>query len=55
MSVLAGRAGRVLLPTARNILAAGSAARDVVDELHRGLRGTIRLGVNRTGRRLVAR
>jgi DNA-binding transcriptional LysR family regulator len=38
-------AGRVLLPEARRTLAAAAAARDAIDELRGGLRGTVRLGV----------
>lgn len=38
-------AGSVLLPAAREALAAAGAARDAVDELRGGLRGTVRLGV----------
>ncbi len=38
-------AGRVLLPEARRTLAAAAAARDAIDQLHGGLRGTVRLGV----------
>jgi DNA-binding transcriptional LysR family regulator len=38
-------AGRALLPEARRTLAAAAAARDAVDELRGGLRGTVRLGM----------
>jgi DNA-binding transcriptional LysR family regulator len=38
-------AGHVLLPVARNALAAAAAARDAIDDLRGGLRGTVRLGV----------
>jgi DNA-binding transcriptional LysR family regulator len=38
-------AGELLLPEARNTLYAASTAHEVIDELHGGLRGTIRLGV----------
>src|SRR4051794_14371497 len=51
-------AGRALLPEARRTLAAAAAARDAVDQLRGGLRGTVRLGVMLAagqGRRGVAR
>jgi DNA-binding transcriptional LysR family regulator len=38
-------AGRLLLPEARRTLAAAAAARDVIDQAHGGLRGTVRLGI----------
>jgi DNA-binding transcriptional LysR family regulator len=38
-------AGRKLLPAARRTLAAAEAARDAVDELRGGLRGTVRIGL----------
>ncbi|MFI6763054.1 LysR family transcriptional regulator [Micromonospora sp. NPDC050417] len=38
-------AGRLLLPEARRTLAAAAAAREVVDQLRGGLRGTVRLGM----------
>jgi DNA-binding transcriptional LysR family regulator len=38
-------AGRALLPEARRTLAAAAAARDAVDQLRGGLRGTVRLGM----------
>lgn len=38
-------AGTVLLPEARATLAAAAAARDAIDELRGGLRGTVRLGI----------
>ena len=38
-------AGRGLLPAARKTLAAAEAARDTVDELRGGLRGTVRVGL----------
>lgn len=38
-------AGRILLPAARKTLAAAEAARDAVDELRGGLRGTVQLGL----------
>ena len=38
-------AGRAFLPEARRTLAAAAAARDAVDQLRGGLRGTVRLGM----------
>jgi DNA-binding transcriptional LysR family regulator len=38
-------AGRALLPEARATLAAAAAAREAVDEVRGGLRGTVRLGI----------
>jgi DNA-binding transcriptional LysR family regulator len=38
-------AGRLLLPEARRTLAAAAAARDVINQVHGGLRGTVRLGI----------
>src|SRR3954452_23868257 len=38
-------AGRALLPEARRTLAAAAAARDAVDQLRGGLRGTVRVGM----------
>jgi DNA-binding transcriptional LysR family regulator len=38
-------AGQLLLPEARRTLAAAAAARDVIDQAHGGLRGTVRLGI----------
>jgi DNA-binding transcriptional LysR family regulator len=38
-------AGRLLLPEARRTLAAAAAARDVINQAHGGLRGTVRLGI----------
>ncbi|WP_329103626.1 LysR substrate-binding domain-containing protein [Micromonospora sp. NBC_01699] len=38
-------AGRLLLPEARRTLAAAAGAREVVDQLRGGLRGTVRLGM----------
>jgi DNA-binding transcriptional LysR family regulator len=38
-------AGRLLLPEARRTLAAAAAAREVIEEVHGGLRGTVRLGI----------
>src|SRR5262245_26229448 len=43
--VTLSEAGRVLLPEARRTLAAAAAARDAVDQLRGGLRGTVRLGM----------
>ena len=37
-------AGRALLPEARNTLAAAAAARDVIDQVRGGLRGTLTIG-----------
>ncbi|WP_433559857.1 LysR family transcriptional regulator [Pseudonocardia xinjiangensis] len=42
--------GRLLLPEARRTLAAAAAARDVINQMHGGLRGTVRLGINRAFR-----
>jgi DNA-binding transcriptional LysR family regulator len=42
-------AGRLLLPEARRTLAA-AAARDVINQMHGGLRGTVRLGINQWDR-----
>src|ERR1700754_5027987 len=38
-------AGKLLLPEARRTLHAAAAARDVIDKMHGGLRGTVRLGI----------
>jgi DNA-binding transcriptional LysR family regulator len=43
--VTLSEAGRAFLPEARRTLAAGAAARDAVDRLRGGLRGTVRLGM----------
>ncbi|WP_433282140.1 LysR family transcriptional regulator [Pseudonocardia xinjiangensis] len=43
-------AGRLLLPEARRTLAAAAAARDVINQMHGGLRGTVRLGINQWDR-----
>jgi DNA-binding transcriptional LysR family regulator len=39
-------AGRLLLPEARRTLAAAAAARDVINQAHGGMRGTVRLGIS---------
>jgi DNA-binding transcriptional LysR family regulator len=39
-------AGRLLLPEARRTLAAAAAARDMINQAHGGLRGTVRLGIS---------
>src|ERR1700758_4721602 len=41
-------AGKVLLPEARNTLAAARAAREAVDLVRGGLRGTVTLGIMQT-------
>ncbi|MFK3983633.1 LysR family transcriptional regulator [Micromonospora sp. NPDC050397] len=43
-------AGRLLLPEARRTLAAAEGAREVVDQLRGGLRGTVRLGMMQSQR-----
>lgn len=43
-------AGRLLLPEARRTLAAAAGAREVVDQLRGGLRGTVRLGMMQSQR-----